>query len=235
MASNELGEKKQAQTILDILSQSALKDNEYVYWPQPNYDGEYHSKTMASSVRTTALILLAYAKIQPEDVLVPEIVNYLADQRQGIYGWGTTNETSFTILALTGHLVHEERKIGSTPFEVLVNGKSLAFGTLEVSNASASIEIPLAELKDGVNTLLVTTQGSNPVYFDLSTSYDMLRSEVDAAGNIQVTRKYLDPKTKQSLDSFTIGQLVKVEVRVQFPKTATLWQWKITCRVVWRR
>jgi len=220
LASNELGEKKQAQTILDILSQSALKDNEYVYWPQPNYDGEYHSKTMASSVRTTALILLAYAKIQPEDVLVPEIVNYLADQRQGIYGWGTTNETSFTILALTGHLVHEERKIGSTPFEVLVNGKSLAFGTLEVSNASASIEIPLAELKDGVNTLLVTTQGSNSVYFDLSTRYDMLRSEVDAAGNIQVTRKYLDPKTKQPLDSFTIGQLVKVEVRVQFPENA---------------
>ena len=220
LALNELGEKDQAQMILDILSQSALEDAEYVYWPQPSYDGEYHSKTMASSVRTTALALLAYAEIQPDNAFVPGIVNYLADQRQGIYGWGTTNETSFTILALTGHLIHEEGKIGSTPYEVLVNGKSLAFGKLDVGNASASIEIPLAELKEGPNSLIVATEGNNPIYFDLSTRYDMLRSEVDAAGNIQVTRKYLDPKTKQPLDTFTARQLVKVEVRVQFPENA---------------
>jgi hypothetical protein len=155
-----------------------LKETEYVYWPQPSYDGEYHSKTMSSSIRTTALVLLAYANIQPDNALVPGIVDYLADQRQGIYGWGTTNETSFTILALTGHLIHKESKIGSTPYEVLVNGKNLAFGTLEVSNTSASIEIPLAELNNGVNALTVTTQGDSPIYFDLSTRYDMLRSEV---------------------------------------------------------
>jgi uncharacterized protein YfaS (alpha-2-macroglobulin family) len=220
LALNELGEGEKAQAVLDILSQSALKEKEYVYWPQPSYDGEYHSKTMASSVRTTALVLLAYSEIQPENTLVPGIVNYLADQRQGIYGWGTTNETSFTILALTGHLIHEESKIGSTPYEVLVNGKNLAFGTLEVSNASANIEIPLAELKNGVNVLTVTTQGDSPIYFDLSTRYDMLRSEVNAAGNIQITRRYLDPKTKQPLETLAVGQLVKVEMRVQFPENA---------------
>jgi len=220
LALNELGETEKAQAVLDILSQSALKETEYVYWPQPSYDGEYHSKTMASSVRTSALVLLAYAKIQPDNIFIPEIVNYLADQRQGIYGWGTTNETSFTILALTGHLIHEETELGSTPYEVLVNGKSLAFGTLEVDNPSASIEIPLAELKEGANNLMVTTQGDKPIYFDLSTRYDMLRSEVKAEGNIQVTRSYFDPKTKQSLETFTAGQLVKVEVRVKFPENA---------------
>jgi uncharacterized protein YfaS (alpha-2-macroglobulin family) len=220
LALNELGEKEKAQAILDILSQSALKEAKYVYWPQPSYDGEYHSKTMASSIRTTALVLLAYAEIEPDNALVPGIVNYLADQRQGIYGWGTTNETSFTILALTEHLIHEENKIGSTPYEVLVNGKSLAFGTLEVGNASAGIDIPLAELRAGLNSLVITTEGDTPIYFDLSTRYDILRSEVDEAGSIQVSRKYLDPKTKQPIETFTAGQLVKVEVRVQVPENA---------------
>jgi hypothetical protein len=220
LALNQLGEKEQARTILNILSQSALKETEYVYWPQPSYDGEYHSKTMASSVRTTALVLLAYTEIQPDNALVPGIVKYLADQRQGIYGWGTTNETSFTILALTEHLIREENKLGTTPYEVLVNGKSLAFGTLEVGNSSAGIDIPLAELKDGLNSLIVTTQGDNPIYFDLSTRYDILRSEVDAAGNIEVIRKYLDPNTKQPLETFTAGQLVRVEVRVQMPENS---------------
>ena len=218
LALNQLGEKESAQAILGTLSQSALKEAEYVYWPQPSYDGVYHSKTMASTVRTTALILLAYAEIDPNNSLVPGIVGYLADQRQGIHGWGTTNETSFTILALTEHLIHAENQLGSTPYEVLVNGKSLAFGTLEVGNTSANIDIPLAELKDGLNSLVVNTQGDNPTYFDLSTRYDLLRNSVEEAGSIQVNRKYFDPVTKAPIESFEAGQLVKVEVRVQVPE-----------------
>jgi uncharacterized protein YfaS (alpha-2-macroglobulin family) len=220
LALKKLGKQEQAQAILDILSQSALKQNEHVYWPQPSYDGEYHNKTMASSVRTTAFVLLAYAEIDPKNDQLPGIVNYLADQRQGIYGWGTTNETSFTILALTEYLAQQQGQLGSTPYEVLVNGKSLAFGTLEIGHASASIDIPLAELKDGMNSLLVITQDENPVYFDLSTRYDLLQSDVEAAGNVLVTRQYLDPKTKKPLHNFEAGQLVRVEVKVAVPENA---------------
>jgi uncharacterized protein YfaS (alpha-2-macroglobulin family) len=173
---------------------------------------------MASTVRTTALVLLAYAEIEPENKLVPGIVKYLADQRQGVYGWGTTNETSFTILGLTEYLMNEQNKIEKTPYEVLVNGKSLASGALEIGHSSASIDIPLTELKDGLNTLVVTTRSGSPIYFDLSTRYDLLQSEVKAAGNIQVTRRYLDPETKKPIEQFQAGQLVKVELRVDVPE-----------------
>jgi len=220
LAMHHLDEKEQAQAILNILSESALKQVEYVYWPQPSYDGEYHSKTMASSIRTTALVLLAYAEIEPENELVPGIVKYLADQRQGMYGWGTTNETSFTILGLTEYLIKEQIKAENTPYEVLVNGKSLVSGILEVGHSSASLNVPLAELNDGLNTLVVTTQGGNLVYFDLSTRYDLLQRDIKAAGNIQAIRRYLDPKTKAPIEQFQAGQLVKVEVRVNIPEDA---------------
>jgi hypothetical protein len=173
---------------------------------------------MASSVRTTALVLLAYANIEPDHELVPGIVNYLADQRQGLYGWGTTNETSFTILALTEHLIQQQNELGTTPYEVLVNGNSLAFGTLEVGHSSVGIDIPLAELKDGVNSLVVTTESENEMYFDLSTRYDLLQKDLNAAGNVMVTRRYLDPKTSKPVEDFETGQLVKVEVRVKVPE-----------------
>jgi uncharacterized protein YfaS (alpha-2-macroglobulin family) len=218
LALEKLSEKEEAQAVLDILSESALKNSEYVYWPQPNHDGEYHNKTMASSVRTTALVLLAYTKIEPDHELVPGIVNYLADQRQGLYGWGTTNETSFTILALTEHLVQQQNELGTTPYEVLVNGKSLAFGTLEVGHSSVGIDIPLAELKEGVNSLVVMTQSENEIYFDLSTRYDLLQKDLNAAGNVMVTRRYLDPKTSKPVENFETGQLVKVEVKVKVPE-----------------
>jgi uncharacterized protein YfaS (alpha-2-macroglobulin family) len=153
--------------------------------------------------------------------LVPGIVKYLADQRQGIYGWGTTNETSFTILALTEHLVGLENQMDSTPYEVLVNGKSLAYGTLEAGHTSASIDIPLGELKDGFNSLVVATLSQKPIYFDLSTRYDLLQDDVKAAGTIEVSRQYLDPKTGKPLDHFEPGQLVKVQVRVDMPENAS--------------
>ncbi|MGE5775093.1 MAG: alpha-2-macroglobulin family protein, partial [Chloroflexota bacterium] len=218
LALNQLDDKEGAQHILDILSESALVENEHVYWPQPSYDGEYHNKTMASTVRTTALVLLAYAQIKPNNELVPGIVKYLADQRQGVYGWGTTNETSFTILGLTEYLANEQNKSGNAPYEVLVNGKSLGSGTLEIGHPSASIDIPPAELKNDLNTLAVTTQSESPLYFDLSTRYDLLQSEVKAAGSIQVTRRYLDPQTKAAIEQFQAGQLVKVELRVEVPE-----------------
>jgi uncharacterized protein YfaS (alpha-2-macroglobulin family) len=217
---HRLGKEETAQSILDILTQSALKQDEYVSWPQPSYDGEYHHKTMSSTIRTTALVLQAFAEIEPQNGLVPGIVRYLADQRQGIYGWGTTNETSFTILALTEYLVNEESKSGSTPYEVLVNGQSLILGTLEPGNTSTSIDIPLAELETGINSLVVKTQGDQPVYFDLSTRYDLLKSHMEATGSIKVNRRYLDPKTGKTLESFQAGQLVKVEVQIDVPENA---------------
>ncbi len=217
---NRLGDQANAQKIIDILSESALKQDEYVYWPQPSYDGTYHSKTMASTIRTTALLLQAFAEIEPENELVPGIVKYLADQRQGIYGWGTTNETSYTILALTEYLVNQESKAGTTPYEVLINGQSLGTGTLEVGHTSASLDIAVSGLKGGMNTLTVRTEGQDPVYFDLSIRYDLLQSTADAAGSIQVKRRYMDTKSGNEIANFQAGQLVKVEVQINVPKDA---------------
>ena len=92
---------------------------------------------------------------------------------------------------------------------------------MEVGNSSASIDIPLAELKDGLNSLLVTTQGANQIYFDLSTRYNLLRSDIPSAGNIHITRTYLDPTTNEPIESFKAGQLVKVQVNVDVPENTS--------------
>ncbi len=221
LALEKLGEKQQAQSVMALLTQSAMKKGDQVYWPQPGYDGEYHRKTMASTIRTTALVLLAYARIEPKNTLLPGIVAYLAEQRQGIRGWGTTNETSFTILALTEYFKAQEAELGSTAYEVFANGKSLAQGALEVGNPSAALDIPMAELKDGLNSLLVTTQGDHVLYYDLSTDYDLLQSNPAAAGKIKVKRSYLDPATKLPLSEIHTGQLVKVTLEVDVSETAS--------------
>ena len=221
LALARLDEKEKAQAIMDSISQNAIHNGSEVSWPQSSEDGEYHAKTMSSTLRTTALVLLAYMRIEPQNKLIPGIVTYLAAQRQGIYGWGTTNETSYTILALTEYLKVQEEAAGAVQYEVLVNGKSLAQGTLAAGEPTASLDIPMTELNDGTNSVIITTQGDQPLYYDLSTRYDLLQTSTRAAGKIQVERLYLDPTTNRPLTELTPGQLVKVRLEVDAPQTTS--------------
>jgi len=218
LALHKLGDEQSARKILDLISQSAVETGGMVYFPQPTYDGDYHRKTMSSTIRTTAIVLLAYAKIDPQNPLILGMVEYLSSKRQGIYGWGTTNETSFTILALTEYLVSQEDELGDTPYVININEKKLFEGVLEPGKSSIILDIPLAELSNGLNRLTITNLGARPLYYDLSTSYDLLQENVSAAGNIKVTRSYLDPATNQPIQSIQVGELVKVSITVQVPE-----------------
>jgi len=218
LALHKLGDVQNARKILDLLSQSAVESGGMVYFPQPTDDGYYHRKTMSSTVRTTAIALLAFAKIDPQNSLVPGMVEYLSSKRQGIYGWGTTNETSFTILALTEYLMSQEKELGDSSYEVFVNEKQLFAGVLGPGYSSIRLDVPLVELNSGLNKLAITTQGTRPLYFDLSTSYDLFQENVDAAGKIKVARSYLDPTTNKPIQTIQAGQLVKVSITVQVPE-----------------
>jgi uncharacterized protein YfaS (alpha-2-macroglobulin family) len=148
-------------------------------------------------------------------------VRYLASKRKGTWGWGSTNETSHVILALTEYLKAQHQNQEVTPYQVFVNGKPLAQGTLDVGRTSASLEIPLSQLIDGANSLTLETQGSAPLYFDLSTQYYRLQASTRAAGNIKITRRYLDPRSKTVIDHPQVGQLIQVELTVDMPEDAS--------------
>lgn len=99
-----------------------------------------------------------------------------------------------------------------------INEKKLFEGVLEPGKSSIILDIPLAELSNGLNRLTITNLGARPLYYDLSTSYDLLQENVSAAGNIKVTRSYLDPATNQPIQSIQVGELVKVSITVQVPE-----------------
>lgn len=220
LALHKMGEEEKAREILNLISQSALKESEFVYFPQSGYDGEYQNKTMSSTVRTTAMVLLAYSKIDPQNDLISGMVEYLASKRQGIYGWGTTNETSFVILALTEYFVSQESEQGTTPYQVFINDVKQFEGKLEIGNTSVLLEIPAENLEHGKNDIRITTDDDRILYFDISTKYDLTQEKIEAAGNVKITRRYLDPKTKKALETIEAGQVVKVEISVTMPENA---------------
>ncbi|RPI90446.1 MAG: hypothetical protein EHM40_18350, partial [Chloroflexi bacterium] len=218
LALHYAGEEKEARAMLRLLEKGVVQEGEYVSLPQSDEDGQYYSKTMSSSLRTTALALQAYVEIDPQNPLIPGMVQYLASKRKGMEGWGTTNETSYTILALTEYLAIQNKAQSATPYRVSLNGISLAEGILDSGQSNVSLEIPLAEMSAGANSLQLQAEGNSQVYFDLTTQYSRLQDASEAIGKIKISRRYVDPNDKTATHNLESNQLVQVELTIDVPE-----------------
>jgi alpha-2-macroglobulin len=215
LALKQNGDVQSASDVMDAIAVHAIHNGPLVYWPQDSYDGEYHSKTMASTLRTTALVLDAYIAIEPHSDLIPGMEKYLLDSRQGLSGWGTTNETSYAILALTDYLMMKRESHGDVPVTIELNGKVISEGLLDKKTTSISVPLPLDQLHYGANSLSITSNSSSTIYYNISTQYDVPGRSMDAQGGVQLNRYYLDATTNESLGTIKAGQLVKVKLTVK--------------------
>jgi hypothetical protein len=222
LALHQLGENALARSLVAELAETAVNQDGRVYWHGANHDGYYYQKTMASDIRTTALALSAFSRIRPGHELEAGMVRWLMDQRRSS-GWGTTNETSFAILGLTDHLLATSfnETAAATTYSVRLNGRVVAEGTLGRGEPAVSLTIPRADLKAGSNTLSITQAGSGQLYYVLNSRMYLPEAEIEAAGNVAISRTYLDGETGQPLDTFVPGQLVQVQLKVNLPETGT--------------
>ncbi|MCI0393317.1 MAG: Ig-like domain-containing protein [Chloroflexi bacterium] len=216
------GETAEAQSLLDRLAGTAVEGEGYVYWSGANDDGYYTHKTMASDLRSTALVLSAFSTIEPGHELEAGMVRWLMSQRRQ-HGWGTTNETSFAIIGLTDHLLATSysESAASTGYSVTLNGEVIASGTLGRGEPAVTLTIPRAQLAVGSNDLVIAKDGSGQLYYVLNSRVYLAQAEIAAAGNITIIRTYLDPDTNQPLTAVEAGQLVKVRITFTLPSDAS--------------
>ncbi|MCA9995979.1 MAG: Ig-like domain-containing protein [Anaerolineales bacterium] len=222
LALHAQGETAKGQELLDGVVETAVSANNLVHWSGANHDGEYSSKTMASDVRTTALVVSALAQMRPGTATETAAVRWLMTQRRA-QGWGTTNETSFAILALTDHLLATSfAENGTTPYTVLLNDETIFTGTLGPGQPSVSLEIPAEQLHTGANRLLVRQEagGNGRLYLTLNHRVYLAQTEIAAAGVVKIERSYVDVKTGKVLTAVNPGQLVRVQLRVTLPRNA---------------
>ncbi|MFZ6027242.1 MAG: Ig-like domain-containing protein [Chloroflexota bacterium] len=217
LAYHAAGAAEAAQAILQTLATSATQKNGQVYWAQPGYDGYYEAKTMASTTRSTALVLDAFTQIDPRNPLVPGAVAWLMEQRRPD-GWGTTNETAYAILALTDHLQTVNEQAGPTDVQIEINGTLFLTATIAVQEPF-KVKIPSGSLQPNINHLSVKQPGAEGiVYYRLDQEIYLPESDIPASGVIAVQRQYLDPKTKQPLTDVQAGELVLVRLQVTLPR-----------------
>jgi uncharacterized protein YfaS (alpha-2-macroglobulin family) len=218
LALHELGLEAEARAMLNVLARAAVVADGQVYWPTPNEDGHYHEKTMSSTTRSTALALEAFVQINPDHELEPGIVRYLLGQRRA-EGWGSTNETSFTILALTDHLLVTEMASEEAQYSVELNDQVIASGSLGRGNPMISLEIPADQLEHGLNWLRLGQSGGGKLYYVVNSRMYVAQPEIGAAGPVQVSRTYFDPQANRPITgSVAANQLVRVQLTVTLPQ-----------------
>ncbi len=219
LALHELGQTVVSREILDLLAETAVVSDGYAHWQGDSSDGYYHHKTMASDLRSTALALSAFAHIQPGHPLEAPIARWLMGQRRA-QGWGTTNETSFTILALTDHLLNNPEFNTPSEFTISLNGEMLAEGVVGPERPFYNLEIPATTTSAKANEITITSS-SGKLYYTISRRAYIAQNKIAAAGNVQVRRTYHDPHTGNIVENVQAGDVVEVHLAVTLANDAT--------------
>jgi uncharacterized protein YfaS (alpha-2-macroglobulin family) len=132
------GDRTGTQVLLDNLREASLQDTRTVHWSDPGDNTSYSRKVMGSTVRTTAMVADALARLDPESPLLPGAARWLMGQRQG-QGWGDTQKTSFAILALTDYLLASQELDAGSAFQIYVNDELWQAGALEPAGAGPTL------------------------------------------------------------------------------------------------
>ncbi|MEJ2563542.1 MAG: alpha-2-macroglobulin family protein, partial [Anaerolineales bacterium] len=220
IALDELDASEAAGEILGFLEDSALLGVSGAYWPSPQLDGHYYKKTMSSTTRSTALALSAFTRLDPDNELIPEIVRWLMSQRK-TQGWGTTNETSFTLLALSDYLLATQKAEGETYYQVELDGETIQEGTLTADHPMQSIDVRRSQLKSGINRLKIYNADADRLYFVVSTQLYLSTTHVEAAGSIEITRDYRIFGSSKPIEAAAVGDVVQVILNVDVPEASS--------------
>jgi uncharacterized protein YfaS (alpha-2-macroglobulin family) len=218
LALDAAGESDAAQRIMNRLEETVIIQDGRAHWGLGRNDGQYNRKTMASATRSTALALSAFVKLRPGSELEGPVVRWLMHQRRG-YGWGTTNETAYAILALTDHLLASGLNDTAAAWSLSIERADPVTGTLEPGELSETVTVPLDGLDAG--SYLLALDGDGRLYYALHARYAVGQATIDAAGPLVVERKYLTPGAKRlPLGEVRVGDLVLVQLTVRTPRPA---------------
>jgi uncharacterized protein YfaS (alpha-2-macroglobulin family) len=146
-------------TLLADLNNDAILSATGAHWEERYYDWW----AMNTDTRSTAIILGALTKLDPDNALIPNVVRWLMIARQdGI--WETTQETAWALIALTDWMVVTGELGGRYDYSVSLNGGSLESGrvTPETVDESIKLRVDVANLLADVTNYLTISRGEGP-------------------------------------------------------------------------
>ncbi|MGC9396859.1 MAG: Ig-like domain-containing protein, partial [Anaerolineae bacterium] len=222
-------EKSRVDTLLSDLNGAAIYSATGTHWEEaaPDY------WNMNTDIRTTATVLWALARHNPESDLLPNVVRWLMTVRTEGH-WGTTQSTAWSLMGLIAYMRATGELQGDFSYTVTLNGEVLLESDFNAENIdeSQSLTVAIAQLLvDEGNRLLIERArpggtpasggqtGEGQLYYTAHLRYFLPVDEVKALDRgIIIARQYSpidDPEVY--VDGANVGDVIRVKLTVIAP------------------
>jgi len=214
--------------LLDDLNSAALVSATGAHWEEESIDWW----TMNSDLRSTALVLDAMARLDPQNALAPNAVRWLMSTRSDGH-WATTQENVWSLIALTDWMVAAGELEGDYSYNVLLNDAELASGSVDVNNVGQPVELRVAVaelLQDYANGLTISRfaegsqSGDGQLYYTAFLETFLPAAELQAMDRgVVVAQQYrlVDPITgkasDQPISEAQVGDTIQVKLTIVAP------------------
>ncbi len=224
----ESPDSERIKALLSDLTGAAIVSATGAHWEEKQVD----YWTMNTDTRSTAVIIDALTKLDPQNALLPNAVRWLMVARKAGH-WETTQETAWALMALTDYMLMTGELQADYSYEVSLNDQDLDRQQITPAQVGQSFRVivPIADLlAQEVNRVWITRQqpaagqtGKGQLYYAMYLRYFVPVEDVRALGRgIIVARQYqpIDcekDKNCPHIDHAQVGDVIKVKITLVAP------------------
>ncbi len=220
---------ERAQTLLSDLVGDALVSATGTHWEE----GEPDYWNMNTDIRTTAIVIWAMSRLEPDSVLLPNAIRWLMAARSEGY-WESTQTTAWSLLGLVEYMRASGELNGDFSYSVYLNGQELASGdvTKETIDESRKLQVEIARLLVAEGNRLVIERhapaagqtGEGQLYYTAQLQYYLPADQVQALDRgIIIARQYSPvddgsgTESRRYVDSAVVGDVIQVKLTIIAP------------------
>lgn len=213
------------QTLLSDITGAAIVSATGAHWEEASVD--YYS--MNTDTRSTAIIIAALSRLDPENALAPNAVRWLMSAREG-GTWETTQEAAWAVIGLTDWMVATGELEGNYAWDVSLNGDQLGEGAFDAATIGDKESLTVAVkdlLADEINRLIIerspqdeAAESLGRLYYTAHLEYYKPVEEVKALNRgIIVARQYTlsGDEDGQALTGAKVGDIIDVRLSIIVP------------------
>jgi uncharacterized protein YfaS (alpha-2-macroglobulin family) len=224
----------QIDTLLAEITDEAVVSATGAHWEERQVD----TYAMNTDTRSTAIVVAALSRIQPDNPILPQAVRWLMSAREQGGHWETTQETAWAIIGLTDWMVATGELAADYAWNVSLNGAELGQGSVTETNIDETEQLQVAVqelLADAVNRLAIERDSSadkaeaGNLYYAAYLTYFKPVEQVQALDRgIVVSRQYfLQDSTpfqsspsqgeSQPISEAKVGDFIQVKLTIVAP------------------
>lgn len=209
----------QAALLVSHLNNTAVLNATGTHWQDTARSRRY----WGSNARTTAVVLAALTRYQPDNPLLPGAVRWLMTARRAGH-WSNTQETAWSIIALTDWMQASGELNGAYTYAARLNDAAVADGQVTPATVRERrllrVDVRALLLDEANRVTLARGTGEGALYYSAHLDLNLPADEVEAVSQgLTISREYFN-EAGQPTTTVTAGEVVTVRLTLSLTREA---------------